>query len=34
VRRLAVLLGLAVCFLVVELALGAIHFGEPKLADP
>jgi hypothetical protein len=34
VRRLAVLLGLAVALLVVELALGAIHFGKPKLADP
>jgi hypothetical protein len=34
VRRLAVLLGLAVTLLVVELALGAIHFGRPKLADP
>ena len=33
-RRLAVLLGLALCLIVVELALGAIHFGEPKLADP
>jgi hypothetical protein len=33
VRRLAILLGLALCLLVVELALGAIHFGEPKLAD-
>jgi hypothetical protein len=34
VRRLAVLLGLAAMLLVVELALGAIHFGQPKLADP
>jgi hypothetical protein len=34
VRRLSVLLGLAVTLLVVELALGAIHFGKPKLADP
>ncbi len=33
-RRLAVLLGLALTLLVVELALGAIHFGKPKLADP
>ena len=33
-RRLAVLLGLAATLLVVELALGAIHFGQPKLADP
>jgi hypothetical protein len=33
-RRLSVLLGLAVTLLVVELALGAIHFGKPKLADP
>jgi hypothetical protein len=34
VRRLGVLLGLAATLLVVELALGAIHFGQPKLADP
>ena len=33
-RRLTVLLGLAAALLVVELALGAIHFGQPKLADP
>ena len=33
-RRLAVLLGLAATLLVVELALGAIHFGKPALADP
>jgi hypothetical protein len=34
VRRLAVLLGLAAALLVVELGLGAIHFGKPRLADP
>lgn len=33
-RRLAVLLGLAAVLLVVELALGAFHFGKPRLADP
>jgi hypothetical protein len=33
VKRLTVLLGLAATLLVVELALGAIHFGQPKLAD-
>ena len=33
-RRLAVLLGLAAVLLVVEIAMGAIHFGQPKLADP
>jgi hypothetical protein len=34
VKRLGILLGLAAALLVVELALGAIHFGQPKLADP
>jgi hypothetical protein len=34
VKRLAVLLGLAATLLIVELALGAIHFGKPKLAAP
>src|SRR5207342_2844881 len=34
VRRLAVLLGLAAALLVAELALGAIHFGKPRLAAP
>jgi hypothetical protein len=34
VRRLGVLLGLAATLLVVELALGAFHFGQPRLADP
>jgi hypothetical protein len=34
VRRLAVLLALAVALIVVELALGAFSFGKPKLADP
>jgi hypothetical protein len=34
VRRVAVLLGLAATLLVVELALGAFHFGKPQLADP
>ena len=33
-RRLLVLLALAVAFLVVELSLGAVHFGQAKLADP
>jgi len=33
-RRLAVLLGLAVALIVVEIALGAFHFGRPELADP
>ncbi|MGZ4335343.1 MAG: hypothetical protein ACXVRJ_13870 [Gaiellaceae bacterium] len=33
-KRLGILLGLAAALLVVELALGAIHFGQPKLADP
>jgi hypothetical protein len=33
-RRLAVVLGLAVALIVVELALGAFSFGKPKLADP
>jgi hypothetical protein len=34
VRRIAVLLAAAVVLIVVELALGAVHFGKPKLADP
>jgi len=34
VRRLLALLAVAVALLVVELSLGAIHFGKPKLADP
>jgi hypothetical protein len=34
VRRLLVLLALAVAFLIVELSLGAVHFGQAKLADP
>jgi hypothetical protein len=34
VRRLLVLLALACALLVVELSLGAIHFGQAKLADP
>ena len=33
-RRLLVLLALAVALLIVELSLGAIHFGQAKLADP
>ena len=33
-RRLGVLLALAAALLVVELSLGAIHFGQAKLADP
>ena len=33
-RRLRVLLALAAALLVVELSLGAIHFGQAKLADP
>ena len=33
-RCLAVLLGAAVALIVVELSLGAIRFGKPKLADP
>lgn len=33
-RRLLVLLALAVAFLIVELSLGAVHFGQAKLADP
>jgi hypothetical protein len=31
---MAVVLAAAVVLLIVELALGAIHFGQPKLADP
>jgi hypothetical protein len=34
VRRIAVALGAAVVLLIVEIALGAFHFGQPKLADP
>jgi hypothetical protein len=34
VRVLAVLLGAALVLIVVELSMGAIGFGEPKLADP
>ena len=33
-RRLAVVLALAVALIVVELALGAFSFGKPQLADP
>ena len=33
-RRLIVLLALAAALLIVELSLGAIHFGQAKLADP
>jgi hypothetical protein len=34
VRRLAVVLAAAVVLLIVEVSLGAFHFGQPKLADP
>jgi hypothetical protein len=34
VRRLAVLVAAATVLLVVELSLGAVHFGKPRLADP
>jgi hypothetical protein len=34
VRRLIVLLALAAALLIVELSLGAVHFGQAKLADP
>jgi hypothetical protein len=34
VRRLAVLLAAGVALVVVELSLGAIHFGKPRAADP
>jgi hypothetical protein len=34
VRRIAVVLGAAVVLLIVEVSLGAFHFGHPKLADP
>jgi hypothetical protein len=34
VRRIAVVLGAAVVLLIVEVSLGAFHFGQPKLADP
>ncbi|HZO61648.1 MAG TPA: hypothetical protein VFB35_01565 [Gaiellaceae bacterium] len=33
-RRVGVLLAAAMALLVVELSLGAFHFGDPKLADP
>jgi hypothetical protein len=33
-RRIAVVLGAAIVLLIVELSLGAFHFGQPKLADP
>ena len=33
-RRLTILLALAAALLIVELSLGAIHFGQAKLADP
>ena len=33
-RRLIVLLSLAAALLIVELSLGAIHFGQARLADP
>lgn len=33
-RRIAVVLGAAVVLLIVEVSLGAFHFGHPKLADP
>jgi hypothetical protein len=33
-RRIAVLLAAAVALVVVELALGALHFGKPRLANP
>jgi hypothetical protein len=34
VRRIAVVLAAAVVLLIVEVSLGAFHFGQPKLADP
>jgi hypothetical protein len=34
VRRLAVLLAAGVALVVVELSLGAIHFGKPRATDP
>jgi hypothetical protein len=33
-RRIAVVLGAAIVLLIVELSLGAFHFGQLKLADP
>ncbi len=33
-RRIAILLAAAVVLLVVEISLGAFHFGRPRLADP
>ena len=33
-RRIAVVLGAAVVLLIIEVSLGAFHFGQPKLADP
>jgi hypothetical protein len=33
-RRIAVLLAAGVALVVVELALGALHFGKPRLANP
>ena len=33
-KRLAIVLAAAVAFLIVEISLGAFHFGTPKLADP
>jgi hypothetical protein len=34
VKRLAVLLAAAAAFLVIELSLGAVGFGKPRIADP
>jgi hypothetical protein len=34
VKRLGIVLAAAVAFLIVEISLGAFHFGTPKLADP
>jgi hypothetical protein len=34
VRRIAVVLAAGVVLLVVEVSLGAFHFGQPRLADP
>jgi hypothetical protein len=34
VRRIAILLAAAAVLLVVEISLGAFHFGRPRLADP
>ena len=33
-RRIGVVLAAAVVLLIVEISLGAFHFGKPKLADP